>query len=111
MFSINACLAITLTQYAQAQTYEISPDIECKNEEYKVVCNVENVEWIDGVVAKKFQYILELQEDTFLKHRYFEFHTQNLNSVLKSPNSHKITPIKAYKPRQNAPCNLAHITL
>ena len=79
VFSINACLAITLTQYAQAQTYEISPDIECKNEEYKVVCNVENVEWIDGVVAKKFQYILELQEDTLLKHRYFEFHTQNLN--------------------------------
>lgn len=79
VFSVNACLAITLTQYAQAQTYEISPDIECKNEEHKVVCNVENVEWIDGIVAKKFQYILELQEDTLLKHRYFEFHTQNLN--------------------------------
>lgn len=81
LFSFNICLAITLAEYAKAQTYEISPNMECKNEQHrhKVVCNVENVEWIDGLIAKKIQYTLELQNDILLKHRYFEFHTQNLN--------------------------------
>lgn len=79
LFSFNMCFATTLAHYIQAQTYEISPDMTCKNERHKAICSVENVEWIDGVVAKKFQYVLELQDNILTKHRYVELYTRNLN--------------------------------
>ncbi len=68
-----------LAQYAQAQIYEISPDIACIHEKHKIICNIENVEWIEGIIVKKMQYVLEMKDTTLLEHRYFELYTQNLN--------------------------------
>lgn len=75
----NSIYATTFTQYAQAQIYDINPDTICINEKHKTICNLENVEWIEGIIAKKIQYIIELKDSMLLKHRYFELEPYNLN--------------------------------
>lgn len=71
--------ATTLAQYAQAQIHDIDPDVSCLEEQHKAICNLENVEWIEGIVAKKIQYVIEIKDSMLLKHRYFELQPNNLN--------------------------------
>lgn len=77
--SICVNAATMLTKYAKAQINDIDPDTTCLQEPHKTICNLENVEWIEGIVAKKIQYIIEIKDSVLLKHRYFELQPNNLN--------------------------------
>ncbi len=75
-----ACYAnMGLYEYAISQTSEISPDMLCKEEEGQVTCDVENVEWIEGVMVKRFTYNLKIHNNQLVKTKYFELQTYNLN--------------------------------
>lgn len=73
------CHARTLAEYAKSQISDIDPDVACLEEQHKVICNLENVEWIEGIVVKKIQYVTEIKDNLLLQYRYFELKPQNLN--------------------------------
>ncbi len=80
IFLFDTCVANNiLYEYAIGQTSEISPDILCKEEENHVACEIRDIEWIEGIVVKKFQYNIIIKNEQLIKTRYFELKTNNLN--------------------------------
>ncbi|RDU65386.1 hypothetical protein CQA53_06325 [Helicobacter didelphidarum] len=78
-YSVMLLAKESVYEYAITQTQEISPAIKCQGDNVKAMCNVQNVEWIEGVLVKNFEFNVLLNKNVLKKTRSYTLETKDLN--------------------------------